>query len=96
MTHNRIASILLAAVVFEMDAVPASRCALDGDDLAAARGPDPAVKVLFLSTTQEKAVVVRRGEDLYEPIVLRNYKGDDSARRGVSIGKTVTCYDIRA
>lgn len=91
---TRLASTFLAAVAFELDAVPADRCELSATDRDAAFKKDPDVKVLFLSTTQERALVVRRADDLYKPIVLREFNAKDDGRKNITIGETVACHAL--
>ncbi|MNK94529.1 hypothetical protein D3C87_1147310 [compost metagenome] len=91
---TRLASTFLAAVAFELDAVPANRCELAVADREAALKKDPDVKVLFLSTTQERALVVRRADDLYKPIVLREFNAKDDGRKNITIGETVACHAL--
>lgn len=92
MAEPRAASALLSAIVFDFDAVPADHCQLDEPDRQGAAAKPLDVKVLFLSTTQEKALVVHRGKDLYEPIVLRRLKAERGTQRDLRIGATVDCY----
>ena len=92
MAEPRAASSLLSAIVFDFDAVPADHCQLGEPDRQGAIAKPFRVKVLFLSTTQEKALVVHRGKDLYQPIVLRRLKTERGTQRDLRIGATVDCY----
>ncbi|OZI79118.1 hypothetical protein CAL24_04030 [Bordetella genomosp. 2] len=96
MAGPRAASALLSAIVFDFDTVEADHCQLDKQDRERATAKLPGVKVLFLSTTQEKALVVHRGKDLYQPIVLRQINAERGVQRDLRIGPAVACYRIEA
>jgi len=92
MAGPRAASALLSAIAFDFDTVAADHCQLGEPDRQGATEKPPGVKVLFLSTTQEKALVVHRGKDLYQPIVLRRLNAERGTQRDLRIGATVDCY----
>lgn len=93
---TRLTSSFLASVAFELDAVPADRCELTPMDRDAARKEDPDVKVIFLSTTQEKALVVRRAEHLYKPMTFREFRNRGGGEKNLIIGETVACFRLTA
>lgn len=91
--RSPVADTFLAAVAYELDAVPAYRCDLrDESDRAAAKKDDPDVKVLFLSSTQERAIILRRAKNLYDPIVLKRFNSNRDAGKGFTVGDVVVCY----
>lgn len=93
---TRLSSKFLAAVVFELDAVSGRQCKiLNADDRVDSKQKDPNVKVIYLSTTQEKAIVVRRAEDLYSPIVLKKFNSNKETKSYLTFGEVVACYEVR-
>lgn len=75
---SRVGSRLLAAIAFEFDAAPANRCELTGDERRQVERDEPFIKALYLSTTQDRALLVKRGPALFRPVVLRNMETMDS------------------
>ena len=76
---SRLGNLLLAAVVYEFDAGPAMHCDLSKEEKSIATGDEPFLKALYLSTSQEKALLVKRGPTLFRPVVLRNLKANDAS-----------------
>lgn len=74
---SRVGSRLLAAIVFEFDAAPANRCELTPDERRHVERDEPFIKALYLSTTQDRALLVKRGPALFRPVVLRDLKAMD-------------------
>ncbi|MFY3147695.1 hypothetical protein ACOTF6_05425 [Achromobacter xylosoxidans] len=93
---TRLSNKFLAAVVFELDAVSGAQCKiLNADDRADSKNKDPNVKVIYLSTTQEKAIIVRRAEDLYSPMVLKEFNSSKEIKNYLALGEVVACYGVR-
>lgn len=92
---SRVGQVLLAAVAFEYDAVPAGRCRLDARDQLDAAGPEPRLKVWFLDGASERALTVRRAADLHKPFVLRDVNAGRDERKNLVIGPAVSCYGAR-
>lgn len=96
LSGTRVANTFLAAVAFELDAVPGDRCELATNDRKQLAKKDPDVKVVFLATSQEKALVVRRLKDFYKPMVLRKFNQDpDAIKRSILVGEAVNCYVLK-
>lgn len=87
--------VLLSAIAFDFDAAPAGRCTLTKDEMAEANAKEPALKALMLSTSQEKALLVRRSPHLFDPVELRKF-GEEKSSRTLIIGRVVTCFDPSA
>lgn len=76
---SRLGNLLLSAVVFEFDAGPANFCDLTPHEKALAVRGEPFIKALYLSSSQERAVLLKRGPALFRPVVLRELKVGDKA-----------------
>lgn len=74
---SRLGSRLIAAIVFEFDAAPATPCALSDHERRLTEGGEPFVKALYLSTTQDRALLIMRGPALFREGVLRELKSTD-------------------
>jgi len=83
--------VTLSAVVFDFDAAPALRCSLDERERAQASGNEPRTKALMLSTSQEKALLVNRSAQLFEPVRLSTL--GKAMDRKLDVGRTVSCFE---
>jgi hypothetical protein len=67
---SRLGNRLLAAIVFEFDAAPAHFCALTVEERALADRPEPIIQALYLSSSQESALLIKRFSPLFRPVVI--------------------------
>lgn len=74
---SRVGSRLIAAIAFEFDAAPANHCELTKDERRQVERDEPVIKALYLSTDQDRAILVKRGPALFRPVVLRDLKATD-------------------
>lgn len=70
---------IISAVVFEFDAVPATRCQITKEENDLASGSEPFIKALMLSSSQDRAILIRRQPHLFSPVHFRE-RGDDPKR----------------
>lgn len=82
--------IALYSIVFNFDAASAHHCSLNANERTLASFG--IVKALFLSSSQEKALLVERGGSLLAPIVLKRLDEEASQTRTLSTGRVVSCY----
>ena len=85
-------SVLLAHVAYTFDAAPADHCDLterERKELAASNHP---IKAVFLSTSQERALLVRPPEALFEDVKLNAVSRDESLKRQLKIERVSVCY----
>lgn len=74
---SRVGSRLIAAIAFEFDAAPANHCELTTEERRLVELDQPFIKALFLTTGQDRAILVKRGPALFRPVVLRDLKAMD-------------------
>ncbi len=95
MAIARHGEIILSAIVFEFDATPADRCELTEDEKSPMESnvsSKSALKVLFFSDSQEKAILVKNTVDLFKPINLKELNSENSSPRKLVFGRVVDCY----
>lgn len=86
---------LISAIAFEFDATPATACVLTLDEERLARTtPDPILKVLHLSSSQEKGILVKRSAALFREARLKDLQSQAGDERKLEIGRTVECYKV--
>lgn len=88
---SRVGSRLLAAIAFEFDAAPANRCELTENERRQVELDEPFIKALYLSTSQDRALLVKRGPALFRPVVLRDLKSMDAKALLIPI-RVVECF----
>lgn len=87
---QRFGDVMLHAVAFEFDAAPARYCELSAEE--ALKGTHGLLKVLPLSTAQDKALLIERSPALLDDVVLRQLGRTDTATREVKVLRPVECY----
>jgi hypothetical protein len=92
---SRLGNLLLSAIIFEFDASPAMPCELSQAERVQAYGNDPVLKVLHLSSSQEKGLLLQRSETLFHPIVLKYLKPAPDNAPHVRTVRWVECYKLR-
>lgn len=88
---SRVGSRLLAAIAFEFDAAPANHCELTDDERRQVERDEPFIKALFLSTSQDRALLVKRAPALFRPVVLRDLESMDAKALLIPI-RVVECF----
>lgn len=94
MTTSRIGEVVLSAIAFDFDLAPADRCnptETEKRSLESSNANKPVIKALFLSSSQEKAILVTRGADLFNPIILTELKSENPSLQKPSFGPIVRC-----
>ena len=76
---SRLGDLMLSAIIFEFDASPSLRCDLSPGERELALGASPQIKALYFASTQEKAILVRRDPDLFQPVLLKTLRANDKA-----------------
>lgn len=95
LVDNRVAGTALAAVAFDFDAAPAQQCELNSLERSLATESDPMLKAIFLSSTQEKALLVQRDQGLFDPILRKELRLEPAKQRRLTPIRVVNCYEIR-
>ena len=92
---SRLGNLLLAAVVFEFDAGPANFWEWTPDERSLAMRAEPFIKALYLTSSQERAVLVKRGPALFRPVVLRDLKAGNTTSHLQQL-RIVECFKMPA
>lgn len=88
----RLGSVLISAIAFEFDAAPAQPCRLTQDERQLAVQDEPIIKAIYLSTSQEKALLVRRDPTLFRPFVFRRLTAVEAKGKRLHLIRTVNCF----
>jgi len=91
---RRLGSLLIGSAAFDFDAGTATHCQLSAAEKALAQGDSPTIKALFLATSQEKALLLKKSETHDEPIELRRFTPAGSTARQVQVLRWVDCYKV--
>lgn len=94
MTTSRIGEVVLSTIAFQFDLAPADRCnptETEKRSLESSNANKPVIKALFLSSSQEKAILVTHEADLFNPIMLTELKSENPSLRKLSFGPIVRC-----
>lgn len=93
---GRFGGVLLSAIAFEFDAGPAHRCALEaGAERDLAERDEPVIRALPLSSSQEKALLVRRGSELFDPVRLKDLRDGPSPQRRLIALRMTECFELK-
>lgn len=95
LVSQRLGGVLLSAIAFDFDGAPATRCELNKDERKLADRDEPILKAAFLSTAQDKALLMTRGPNLFRPVVLRELVGETDPERKLNFGRVVKCYETK-
>jgi len=90
---SRVGNVLLLATVFDFDGAPATRCALTEEEKKLADRRAPILKAVFLSTAQDKALLMERSSRLFEPVVLTGLRQETGTGRTLTFGRVAKCYE---
>lgn len=90
---SRVGNVLLLAIAFDFDGAPASRCELNDEESKLANRSDPVLKAVFLSTAQDKALLIERGPTLFSPAILAKMGKEMDVGRSLKFGRVVKCYE---
>lgn len=88
----RFAEPLLANVVFQFDAVSAEHCVLSDAERSLSDGPDPSLKFLPLSTSQEKGLLVLRSPGRAAPTFFGAQRGRQRDVYEIHVVRRAECY----
>lgn len=92
---SRVGSRLIAAIAFEFDAAPANHCELTKDERRLVERNEPFIKALYLTTDQDRAILVKRGPALFRSVVLRDLKAMD-VKALLEPVRVVECFKLSA
>jgi hypothetical protein len=92
---GNVERLVLHSMVFEFDAIPAKYCRLSPEDEAASRLENPLVKVLPVSSSQEKAFVLTRGATLLDPVTVVDLPSVLPAEKSLRVGSMVNCLVVQ-
>ena len=88
---SRLGKVLMAAVAFELDAMPADRCDLDARERALSDKNVMRMKVLQITTGLDRGLLVERSPALLWPVILRGLRQGDSNARQILPVRVVKC-----
>lgn len=91
---SRLGTAVLSAIAFEFDAAPADRCRLGEEERTLVEQDAPVIKAIFLSSSQEKALLVSRGKNLFDPVVLKSIGSEPEKSRKLEIVRTAKCFEL--
>jgi hypothetical protein len=88
-----VGAVLISAIAFDFDAGPATECSLNPDEEFLARTkPDPIIKALHLSSSQERARLVKRPPSLFREITYRKTGKEDLDAKMLMLLRPVDCH----
>lgn len=90
---SRVGSRLISAIAFEFDAAPANHCELSGEERRLVERNEPFIKALYLSTDQDRAILVKRGPALFRSVVLRDLQAMD-VKALLEPTRVVECFKL--
>jgi hypothetical protein len=90
---KEVGSVLISAIAFDFDAGPAVVCSLNSEERPLAKTkPDPIIKALHLSSSQERAWLVKRPPSLFREITYRSIGEEDLKAKMLVMLRSVDCH----